>query len=815
MFKNYLKIAFRSLWKHKAHTFINVAGLSLGIACCILIALFVKDEITFDRFHAKADRIYRAFVKENWGENQEFFNTVTPFPLGPALKNNFPEVEATVRISVMSPQLRVGEQLFSEQVTIAGTDFFSVFDFEVIHGDVTNALSDMGNVVLTTAIAKRFFGEADPINKTITLTLNDRPEVFVVKAVTENVPTNSSIRFNVLISDLNYTRLYDERMLTSAWFNITPETYVLLRNDASATALTEKFPSVFKTILGEEDFTKSNYTVGLQPLTSIHLDTSFPEGLAPVSNPRYAYILSTVALLLLIVACINFVTLSIGRSIKRSREVGIRKVVGAVRAQLIFQFVGEAVLITAIALVLGVVLAYVCLPTFNTFAAKTLTLGVNSFTVGMGIVLLLIIGLIAGSYPAFVLSGFRPVTILKGNTKVGSKHVLRKILVGVQLFLSIVLVSGTLIMRDQLLFMQNKNLGFDKEHVLVVPVRAAGARLMDRIQDGFAKVEQFKGELTKLPDVAGVCGASHDFGRGDWTQAGYTDDNGVYRNFSMTVVEPDFLQMMNIKLLTGHTFDVNNGADLRRGVLVNEAFVRELGWEDAVGKRIPGKNFADHEVIGVTEDFHFASLHTKVAPLAIVVNPEVILSGIENININSSPVPKLFVKLRAGNMMNAVEQVKGVWDKLTGGEEFNFTFVDEALQAQYRSDQNLSKIISIATVLAMIIGSLGLYGLASLAMQGKIKEISIRKVFGATESSLLLLLSREYLVLVMVAFGVSVPVTWYFMSNWLAGFEYRVNIGVDVFILSVSLSLIVALIAIGWQTIKTTWAQPAETLKYE
>jgi putative ABC transport system permease protein len=816
MLRNYLKIAFRSLWRSKIHSFINVLGLSLGIACCVLIALFVKDEWTFDTFHTKADRIYRVYAREDYGENEKFFNTVTPFPMGPALKENFGEVEHQVRINNIGSAVKVGENLFNEQITVAGQDFFELFDFEIVNGN-REALHEQSGIVLTQATAKKYFGETDPINKAISIQLGEAFEEFTVKAVTTDVPINSSIQYQILISDLNYPKLYSPRALTSAWFNITPETYVLLKEGVSSGNLESKFPSVFQTLLGEESFKESNYAPGLQPLTEIHLDTSYPAGIAPVSDPKYSYILAAIAILILLVACINFVTLSIGRSMKRAREVGIRKVVGAERKQLIFQFIGEAVIVTVIALLVGIVLSVLGLPVFNNFAGKQLVLAFNGFTITMIASLIAIIGLMAGSYPAFVLSGFKPIAILKSSVQTGNnKQRVRQILVGVQLVLSIFLISSTLIMRQQLSFLQSKNLGFNKEQLAVIQLSVPNTgRLPERVKAGFEKAEQFKIELAKVQGIAAVCATAHDFGNGAWTNIGYTDDNGSYRTFTMNIVDDEYVPTMKMEMVWGRNFSDNNPSDARRSIIVNEAFAKEYGWTDPVGKRIPGKGFAEHEVIGIIKDFNYASLYTSVQPLVMVQDPAIILSGTENINFDNSPIPKLMVRVKPENMSATLEQIKTTWNNLTGGEEFTFSFVDQAMDNQYRSDQNLGKIVSIATLLAMIIGSLGLYALASLAMQNRTKEISIRKVMGATEQSLLVLLSKDYVLLIAVSLMLSIPITWYLMDNWLQSFQYRVSVGWQVFAAAGGLSLVIALLTISYQAIKTAWTRPAETLKYE
>lgn len=820
MLQNYLKIAYRSLWSNKVHTIINVLGLSLGIATCLLIVLFIRDEWTFDAFHSKADRIYRVWAKENWGENQEFFNTVTPYPMGPALKENFGEVEHEVRIVETNPQVKVGENQFTERITIVGQHFFDVFDFTIVAGERSSVLGSANHAVITERLAKKYFGDQDPINKTISISLTDSFEEFIVKAVTENPPINSSIQYDLLVSDLNFSKMFPEQLLTSGWFNINPETYVLLREGVDPVSVQSKFPPVFKSLLGEEEYAKSKYTVGLQPLISIHLDTSFPVGNVPVSNPKYSYILGAITVLILVVACINFVTLSVGRSLKRAKEVGIRKVAGAERSHLVFQFIGEAIIVTALSLLAGLLLAVVCLPVFNDLAGKQLYFPPDGFMMGVVLSLVLVIGVFAGSYPAFVLSSFKPVTVLKGSVQVGSnKQNVRKVLVGLQLIFSVFLISSTIIMQKQLSYLQNKDLGFNKDQLAViqlnVPRTPQHNRLPDRVKAGFEKVEQFKSELAGIRDVKGVCGTSHDFGNGSWVNVGYTDDRGVYRNFVLNTVEPDYYNVMEMQFAAGRNFDQNNPSDARRGVIVNEAFVKQYGWEDAIGKKIPGKNFMDHEIIGVVKDFNYESLYTQVQPLAMVMDAQIVLAGVENINISNSPIPKLVVRLQPGNMMATIDRIKEVWNQLTAGEEFSFRFVDETLAAQYRNEQNLGKIVSIATLLAVVIGSLGLYALASLAMQGRTKEISIRKVLGATEQSLLLLLSKEYVALVLVSLLLAVPLTWYFMSEWLRTFEYRVEVGIGSFLLAGFLSLAIALLAISYQTLKTASAQPANTLKYE
>ncbi len=817
MFKNYLKIAIRSLWRNKAHSLINIVGLTIGIACCILILLFVKDEWTFDAFHKKADRIYRVFVNENWGKDQEFFYTTSPFPMGPTLKENLGEVEHQVRINPMGVQVKIGDQEFSEQILVAGKDFYKVFDFDNVKGSGDQTLQSQTGIVISRKMAQKYFGDVDPINKVISIQLNNVYEDFNVGAVVQNSPTNSSIQFDIMISDLNFTKLFPEQVLNEAWFNISPETYILLREGTQPEMVVDKFPDLFRTVLGEKEFGESNYAPGLQPLLSIHLDTSFPAGNVPVSDPKYSYILAAIAVLILAVACINFITLSVGRSLKRSKEVGIRKVVGAQRVQLVSQFMGEAVLVTLLSMGLGILLAILLLPYFNDLAAKQLIFPFDGFLVIVVLALLVIIGLFSGSYPALVLSGFKPISILKGGLKIGSnKQTLRKGLVAIQLVFSIFLISSSLIMQQQLNFLQNKNLGFNKEQVMVLNIPASGGRgLAEVINSGFETSVTMKAELGNNPEVLGIASSSHDFANGNWTQIGYTDDADVYRELNVNVIDEDFIPVMGMEIIAGRNFDANIPSDKRRGMIVNESLLKAYGWEEAIGKRLPGKNLGDHEIIGVVKDFNYTSLYTRVEPLAMVQDVNLALKGVENINIQSSPVPKLLIRLQAGKAMTAIEKIKAQWPALSGKEEFDFTFVDEAINQQYSSEKTLGKIVAIATLLAILIGSLGLYGLASLSLQNRTKEISIRKILGATEQSLLVLLSKEYVYLVAISLVISVPITWYLMKGWLASFEYRIEMGPGVFLMAGMIGLTIAFLTILYQALKTTWTSPAETLKYE
>ena len=818
MYRHYFIVALRSMGRNLAHSLINIFGLSIAIATCLLIMLFVRDEWTFDQFHSMSDRIYRVWAREDHGGNEKFFYTTTPFPMGPALKDNIPEIECQVRISNMATRVKVGDKMFNETLMIAGRDFFKIFSFKLTEGNRTTVLQNPRDIVITREMAKKYFGDDDPLNKTLTLIIHDSPEDFTVRGVSENIPSNSSIRFKLMISDLNYPEFYSERTLTSAWFNIIPETYVLLRKDADVNTVESKFPPLFKKVLGAETYKNSKYQAGLQPLTDIHLDTNFPAGIARVNNPKYSYILSGVAGLILLIACINYISLSVGRSLKRAREVGIRKVSGAFKSQLVSQFISEALIITLISLFTGMLLSAIFLPVFNTLSGKQLVIEPDGFLLLAGAGLSLLIGILAGFYPAFILSSFNPVSVLKGSARgVNNRQNLRRLLVVIQLVISVFLISSTLIMRKQFNYIRNKDLGFVKEQLVTIPLNVPGNTnsLTEYISKGFQMSVKYRNEFSSVPGVENICAATHDFGKGTWTNAGYTDNNGVYRTFFYNTVDDKYIPVLDIKMVAGRNFSAENPSDYHNAIIINEAFAKEYGWKDPVGKRLPGPEFKNGEIIGVVKDFNFSPLYTRVQPLVLSMDPQIIFDGIENIDIGDDLATRLFLRLHPGNIPETMYKIKTAWDRLTGKQEFVYNFVDQDLDKQYKSDKNLGSIISYSSLLAILIASLGLYGLVSMALQNRIKEIGIRKVFGASRQSLVILLSREYILMVLISLLISVPVTIFVMKNWLHNFEYKIAISWQIFVLAGLIALIIAIMTVNLQTIKAALSRPIETLKHE
>ena len=814
MLINYFKIAVRNILKTKAHSFINIFGLSLGIACSILIILFVKDELTFDKFHSKSDRIFRPWTESERPDGEMMVNTVTAFPMGPSLKDNFDEVENYTVINRFNEQIEYKDASFQETIMLVSSAFFEIFDFKVLEGSVYRVFDDQNNIVITREMADKYFGTENSVDKLLSITVGGEKREFVVKAVTANPSSNSSIQYQFLVSDLNAKYIYPERMLNS-WNMISGSTYISLKEGFSAETLEAKLPEMVDQLLAER-LGGRKFTIHLQPITDIHLNTNLPPGLVPISDPKYTYILMGIAILILAIACINFMTLSVGRSLTRAKEIGIRKVVGARRRELIKQFMSEALIISFLALLFGLLIAYLFLPIFNELSGKALVMQINLINVLSFTSLTLIVGIIAGFYPSIVMSGFQPVKILKGSLSVGKgKQRVRKYLVVSQFVLSIFLVTSTLFMKKQLNYIQNKNLGYNKDQVVTIPLNVNARGIRDGIIKGFEKSLLFKNVLIGMSEVKDVGVSAHAFGGGNWIEIGYNEPGGSMKRFSFNIVDEDFITAMQMELVEGRNFSRDVQADRTRSVIVNQSFVEYFKLQDPVGKRIPSDGFIDHEIIGVVQDFNFESLHGTIKPLLIAINTNIGFSGAHQISIGSSATPKFFVRLQANQVGNGIKAVQSKWNEVYPGEPFNFDFIDDTLNAQYEQEQNLGKIVMAAATLAIVIGCMGLFGLAALSIAARTKEISIRKILGASENIIIYLLTRSYVIMIIISMLIAAPLTYYFMDNWLQQFEFRVSLNSGIFLLAGGITLIIALLTIGFQCIKVAVTNPVNSLRAE
>ena len=605
-----------------------------------------------------------------------------------------------------------------------------------------------------------------------------------------------------------------------SWFNIYGSTYLTLSEGVDPSTLDEKFAAMMESTLGPDVYEETQYTINLQPLTDIHLNTELAGGLASVSDPVYSYILSVIAFLILLIACVNFMTLSISRSTSRAKEVGIRKTIGAIRQHLMYQFWGEALLMTVIAFVFGLTFAEFLLPLFNELSGTELNLSYSLGMIGSLTVTAIIVSLFAGIYPALVLSGFRPIEVLKGRIRMSSgKGRFQQFMVVLQFALSISLIIGTITIQQQLNYVQNKNLGFQKDQVLVFDTGITNTPQNDPddVFENAARIKQLlENQLGASPEISSITVSSFTpVQTGGWFQLGFTDNEQQVRNFHGNVVDADFIPSLGIQVLEGRNFSEENTSDQRRAIIVNQAMVDYFGWENPLGESLPGPEFVDHEVIGVVENFHYESLHTSVDPLAMSMSFETLFSGIQNLGISNSFDPRISVNLTTSDIQQTVGNIREVFATVAPGTPFNYTFVDQALDAQYRQEQRLSRIVATGSIIAIIIACLGLFGLASLMVIRKTKEIGVRKVLGASSGNIVLLVNKEFTKLVAIAFVIAAPVAWYGMKTWLQDFAYRIELGIGIFLLAGMVTLAVAWLTVSYQSIKATLINPTESLRSE
>ncbi|KAA5542838.1 ABC transporter permease [Adhaeribacter rhizoryzae] len=805
MFRNYFKIALRNFVKHKTYSVINLAGLGIAITCCLLLGLFLQQEWRFDRFHSKADRLYRPWVREIH-QNEPIVNTITPYPLGPAMVAALPEVEAMTRIVTLDVNTQRNGDIFNERVHLVEPDFFRMFDFPLLNQPPGNPLTQLKDAVLTEEIAQKYFGNQNPIGQTFRMQLDSAMETYTVRAVAKNVPANSSIRFGILLSFENIKPLRSQKQMNH-WQQVEAETYVLLKSGVEVKQVAAKLPAMVKTATNNK-FKPGEYVVNLQPITAIHLDNTLPQGIEPVSNPAYSYILATIALFILVIACINFMTLAIGRSAGRAREVGVRKVMGAIRQQLVYQFWGEALLMTLAAVVVGVLLTVLLLPAFNELADRQLIFKLDSTTLLSLFVLVAVVGLVAGSYPALVLSRFQPVEVLKGKlTLKGDQNWFRRTLVVVQFGLSVFLMVGTLVMNRQLNYLQAMPLGFKTDRTVVIPVNKGG-------EEGLAIVERYRNALSSHKEIANITASAFAFGTGAWADVGFNDKNKVFRSFQMNMIDPEFIPVYNIKLVAGRNFDQNNTADKYTAFIINEAFVKAFGLPDPLNQKLPG-DFPAHQIIGVVEDFHYASLHSKVEPLLLVQRPDSLFAGINDLMFQSSPDPDISVRLQPGAVAEQVALLEQTWKKVLPDEPFSYTFLDENIASQYQQEKRLGTIVTIASGLSIFISCLGLFGLATLAVARRTKEIGVRKVLGASVGDIISLLSKDFIALVVVANILAWPLAWYGLHQWLQDFAYRVDVGWWLFGLAGAATLLIALLTVSFHSVRAALVNPVKSLRTE
>jgi putative ABC transport system permease protein len=774
MLKNHFLTAVRNLLRNKGFSAINILGLSIGVASFLLIALYVYHEWSFDRFHTKGDRIFR-IVENLRTENEALLQGVSSPPMGPAMAKDFPEVEEYVRMQGRGFLVKQGDNsFFEENCTIADSGFFRVFDFKLLNGDPYKALTEPKSVVITESIARKYFNQDNPIGQLLDMS----GELHKVTGVVQDFPFNSHLRFDMIVSFSTWSSTNRERE-TGCWFCNGFNTYILLKQGADINVLRSKMPEFITRNIEKGGMYYED--LPLQPLKSIYLfetPRSWENG--PRGSKANLYILSVIAMFIMLVAGFNYVNLATARASRRLKEVGLRKVLGAQRRSLIGQFLGESVVVSVLSTLLGVAMAFLTLPAFNTFVSTQLSFGMLPslplFCAGL-ICLAVVIGLLAGAYPALVVSGFEPLQMFRPSVRglFGHQH-FRKVLVAAQFVISIALVAGTLLVFDQLTMMRTRDLGFVKEATLIVPF--SGNR---EARDKLVKV---KNEFLNVPGIESITASAFAPGMGAnnfYSEVEMEDGKLSATNINTHFVDYDFLAAYKIKLIAGRAFDPNQGADDSAAFIINETAMKDFGWtvDNAIGKKV--RQFSPGEVIGVVKDFNYMSLHQRIEPL--LMRPYDGGYRMFSMKLNSTDIP------------TAVRAVEMKWKELQPTVPFRYSFLEDDYNRLYLADAKLGKVAGVFASLAIFVGCLGLLGLTSFAVERRVKEIGVRKVLGASSGSIVFLISREFIGLILVAFVVAVPITYYMINQWLQNFSERISIGATGFLIAG-----VAVLAVAWAT---------------
>ena len=799
MFKNYFKTAFRNLARNKVYSFINVAGLSLGLACAMLIMLYVKDEVSFDRFHKNVTNIYRIVSKSSQqGQEREMGNT--GLLQGPRFTQNVPGIKSFVRVQEGVEDIKRVTEVESQSLLYVDSSFFSIFTFPLLGGDPITCLTEPHSIVLSEDAAKRYFATTDAVGKMITIKDDNTFVPYKVTAVAKRCPQNSSIRFDVL---LPFKESAEDANNTENWFfgNFL-NTFVVLNEKANLQTVENQMQAfyikdarpTYEALAKKFGFgpdAKMGTTYFLQPYLDMHLSTDLPVNDTNASNPMYSYLLSGIALFVLLIACINFVNLTTARSAKRAKEVGIRKVIGGNRKQLTMQFLGESFFLCTIAFVLAIVLVQLLLPLFNNLSNKALSLSYlfDAKLVAAYIMLYLITGLLAGFYPALVLSGYNPVQTLYNRFKIAGNNYLQKSLVVLQFTLASFLIIATLIIYSQFNFLTKTDLGYDDSNLVIVN--------KDKMKHTDAAV--FKNELLKNPNIVGISAKNAGYER---AAARNAVDSII--QFAYETVDENYLPLLKIPLVTGRNFSTAFSSDSTQSVIVNESFVKAANWKNPIGETLKFSfdNNKMYHVIGVVKDYHFASLNEKIRPQ---------LFTMKNDNLYGT----FYIKIKPGSATESLKWIQKTFKQFYPLSPYSYTFKNDNNRKQYAEVEKWKQIILFGALLTIFISCIGLFGLSVLSAEKRTKEIGIRKVFGAPVKSIVTNLSTDFIKLVGIALVIASPLAYMIANKWLQIFPYRITISWWLFALAGILVMLIALITISFQSIKAAIANPVKSLRTE
>jgi putative ABC transport system permease protein len=796
MFQNYLKIAWRNIRRNPVFSLINISGLAIGLTCCMLIILYTKDEISFDRFHKNADNIYRlTYTFSRIGDEPRRIGS-TNLTAGVGFQREIPGITDVVHLYNTQALVRAGNTSFDESVRFTDPNFFSVFNFPIVEGNAASALQNENSVVITRAMAKKYFGTANAIGQALEINyLGAGFETFIVSAVAEETPQNSSINFTFLLPINRYRKI--KTLNEEDWMSGYLNAFLVLQPNVSAQSVQSKFAGVFDKhagamlkFLSEKFDVKVKIEYGLQPFTDMHLSTDFgaDNGLTQSSNPTWSYILSGIALLILLIACINFVNITIAQSLRRAKEIGIRKVTGGRRIQLLVQFLAESFLVSVLAFVFALVLTYALLPVFNDLANKKLSLAylADGYLVGGYLVLLIITTAIAGIYPGWVLSGFNPIASLYSRLKLTGKNYFTRSLVVFQFTLSTLLIIATLTIYLQVNFLLHKDLGYDDKNMVRITV-----------VDGNRKLPLIREELKKNASVLQVTG------RTGGSNIKLASVNG--KDFALYDIKIDdhYLTAFNIPLLQGRNFSSRLPADTSSSVIINETFARETGMTEPVGQTFQYKGSdKKYTIIGMVKDFHFLSLRDKMEPL--------ILHQFAQRDYNN-----IWVKIKPGQIPATMQLLESTYKKFEPLYPYSYQFMNEINEKQYEGETRWKNIIGFSAIIVIFISCIGLFGLSALSIRQRTKEIGVRKVLGAPVSSIISLLSMTFCKLVLAAVVIASPVGWWAMNKWLQDFAYRIDMGWWIFAAAGLIALSIAFLTISSQAIKAAFANPVKSLRTE
>jgi len=797
MFQNHLKVALRTLGRHPAYTSINVLGLSVGLVCFMLIALYVQNEQRYDDFHENVDRIVRVTSSYTDGQETDGFARANP-AVAPNLQRDISEVEAAVRFQAYSGSFVSGDQVFNEtEIYFAEASVFDVFSFPLIQGNPSVALERANTAVLTEETAARYFGSDDPIGKVIVM--SDTLE-FVVTGVAQNVPKQSHIQFDMLLSFSTYQNIQAARGrdLDSIWSSGTFYTYALLTSADQVDAVQSQLPGFLERHIGPQPALGTQYSLVLQRLGDIHLRSDLRQEMGPNGSLTNNYVFSIIAVFILLISCINFMNLATARSTRRAREVGVRKSLGAIRSQLVRQFLSESVLLSFFSLVLATMLLFALLPGFNSFSGKFLEVSWSTHWayLPLSVALAAFVGLLAGSYPAFLLSAFLPARVLKGAMTGGGQRlasVLRSGLVVFQFTLSIGIIAGTVITMQQIDFMRNENLGFDQEQIAVIPFSWDEA-----VQETFPTLKTQLLQNTSIQHVT----ASGDVPGRMFTSMSYWIegmDEDASAGINALIIDPDFAETYGLTLVAGQDFSIDQSAALGESFLLNEAAVAEMGMtpDEVVGKRFHMNS--DGPILGVVKDFHFAGLQNSLEPLVMTVWP--------------SWFGYISMRLDAAHLNETLAYVEETWTSSNPNRPFEYFFLDDDFARLYQAESQFGQLFVVFAVLAIFISCLGLFGLAVFTAEQRTREIGVRKVLGASVRDIVILLNRDMTFLVTISAILAAPIAYFVMNSWLGTFAYRVDVSPLVFIFAGFGALVVMWMTVGFQSARTAVADPVKAIR--